>query len=241
PASTLGTDPTFPSLLTFFAPIPYARTQHGPPRTWVGTRDQLSPVPAINSTYQRIASAGTSARFKKRIMMKPNGKHGVVDENSYSELYGLIQNITSWFNYCFNDGPAPTGTPTVRMERRPTTMVFHVTALAGGSAINQVKLYYASQIDTRPSTVRDFGSISLSWNGVEYVGSIPIGRLPPAGPPVTPDNIIYLASVKDGANYTVTSKLYYRSGVMAFGQGFLPIIEHYHGDTLPVSPPPSCP
>jgi len=42
--------------------------------------------------------------------------------------------------------------------------------------------------------------------------------------------------VKDGANYTVTSKLYYRSGMMAFGQGFLPIIEHYHGDTYPVPP-----
>jgi hypothetical protein len=104
-----------------------------------------------------------------------------------------------------------------------------------------VKLYYASQIDTRPSTVRDFGYIPLSWNGVEYVGTIPLGKLPPAGPPVTPSNIIYLASVKDGANYTVTSKLYYRSGVMAFGQGFLPIIEHYDGDTLPVPPPPYCP
>ena len=50
-------------------------------------------------------------------------------------------------------------------------------------AINQVKLYYASQMDSRPSTVRDFGYISLSWNGVEYVGTIPIGTLPPAGPP----------------------------------------------------------
>ena len=76
---------------------------------------------------------------------------------------------------------------------------------------------------------------------MEYVGSSPIGMLPPAGPPVTPDNIIYLASVKDGANYTLTSKLYYRSGPMAFGQGFLPIIEHYPDDTFPVPPPPHCP
>jgi hypothetical protein len=74
---------------------------------------------------------------------------------------------------------------------------------------------------------------------VEYVGTIPIGRLPPAGPPVTPDNIIYLASVKD-AHYTLTSKLYYRSQVMTFGQGFVPIIEHYPGDTFPVPAPPSC-
>src|SRR5947207_1518791 len=120
------------------------------------------------------------------------------------------------------------------------TVVCNMTATDCERAINQVTLYYASQMDSRPSTVHDFGDLSLSWNGLEYVGAIPIGTLPPAGPPVTPDNIIYLASVKDEANYTVTSKLYYRSGVMAFGQGFLPIIEHY-GDTLPVPPPPSCP
>jgi cephalosporin-C deacetylase-like acetyl esterase len=237
--SNFCTDPTLTTFLNYFDPIAYAPTQHGPLLTILGTHDQFFTVPAINSTYYRIASAGTSERFLKRIMMKPNGKHGVVDENSYSELLELIQNIDSWFKYCFSDGPRPPGTPAVRIEVQPTTMVFHVTAPAGGSAINQVKLYYASQIDTRPSTVHDFGSISLSWNGVEYVGSIPIGTLPPAGPPVTPNNIIYLASAKDGANYTVTSKLYYRSRVMAFRQGFVPIIEHYPGDMFPV-PPLSC-
>ena len=175
-------------------------------------------------------------------MVKPNGKHGVLrDDNYNADAYELIQDIRAWFNYCFNDGTRPPGTPLVRMDGGPTTMVFHVTASPGGRAINQVKLYYASQMDSRPSAVHDFGNISLSWNGSEYVGSIPVGRLPPAGPPVTRDNIIYLASVKDLANYTVTSRLYYRSGVMAFGQGFLPIIEHYDGDTLPVPPPPSCP
>ena len=238
--SNFCTDPTATTFLNYFDPIAYAPTQHGPLLTILGTHDQFFTVPAINSTYNRIASAGTSERFLKRIMMKPNGKHGVVDDNSYSELLELIQNIDSWFRYCFSDGPQPPGTPTVRIEVQPATMVFHVSAPAGGSAINQVKLYYASQVDTRPSTVRDFGSISLSWNGAEYVGSIPIGTLPPAGPPVTPNNIIYLASVKDGAYYTVTSKLYYRSRVMVFGHGFVPIIEHYPGDMFPVPPPPSC-
>jgi hypothetical protein len=165
----------------------------------------------------------------------------VTNGNLYIDLYEVIQVIDSWLKYCFKKGPLPPDTPTVRMDAKPTKMVFHVTAPAGGSAINQVKLYYASQIDTRPSTVYDFGHISLSWNGLEYVGRVPIGKLPPAGPPVTPSNIIYLASVKDEANYTVTSKLYYGSGVMEFGQGFLPIIEHYYGDTLPVPSPPYCP
>jgi cephalosporin-C deacetylase-like acetyl esterase len=240
--SNFCTDPTLTTFLNYFDPIAYAPTQHGPLLTIIGTHDQYFTAPAINSTYDRIASAGTSARFLKRIMMKPNGKHGVLrDGYLYTDLYEVIQVIDSWLKYCFKNGPRPPGTPTVRMEAKPTTMVFHVTAPAGGSAINQVKLYYASQIDTRPSTVYDFGYVSLSWNGLEYLGTIPLGKLPPAGPPVTPNNIIYLASVKDGANYTVTSKLYYRSGVMAFGQGFLPTIEHYYGDTLPVPPPPHCP
>jgi cephalosporin-C deacetylase-like acetyl esterase len=235
-------DPTLTTFLNYFDPIAYARTQHGPLLTIIGSHDQFFTVPAINSTYQRITSAERPGRFRTRIMIKPNGKHGVLrDDNFYADASELIWDIYAWFNYCFNDGPFPPGTPTVRMDATPTTMAFHVTAPVGGSAIDQVKLYYASQMDSRPSTVHDFGDVSLLWNGLEYVGAIPIGMLPPTGPPVTPDNIIYVASVKDGANYTVTSKLYYRSGVMAFGQGFVPIIEHYDGDTLPVPPPPHCP
>jgi hypothetical protein len=230
------------TFLNYFDPIAYARTQHGPLLTIIGSHDQFFTVPAINSTYQRVASACTVPRFRKRIMIKPNGKHGVLrDDNFYADAYELSQDIRAWFNSCFNHGPLPPDTPTVRMEATPTTMIFHVLAPAGGSAINQVKLYYASQMDSRPSAIHDFGDVTLSRNGFEYLGVIPIGRLPPAGPPVTPDNIIYLASVKDEAHYTVTSKLYYRSGVMTFGQGFLPIIEHYDGDTLPVPPPPYCP
>ena len=240
--SNFCTDPTLTTFLNYFDPIAYAPTQHGPLLTIIGSHDQFFTVPAINSTYRRIASAGTSERFRKRIMIKPNGKHGVLrDENLYEDAYELIHDIHAWFKYCF---------------KRWTGATRHADGSHGGetdhdglsrdrscrwSAINQVKLYYASQMDSRPPTVHDFGYVSLSWNGFEYVGTIPIGTLPPAGPPVTPDNIIYLASVKDGANYTVTSKLYYRSGVMAFGQGFLPIIEHYDGDTLPVPPPPYCP
>ncbi|HEY2625197.1 MAG TPA: PhoPQ-activated protein PqaA family protein [Candidatus Udaeobacter sp.] len=220
--SNYCTDPTLTTFLNYFDPIAYAPTQHGPLLTIIGTHDQFFTVPAINYTYDRIAGAGASPRFLKRIMMKPNVKHGVETNGNllytYTSLYDVIQGIDSWFKYCFKNGSVPPGTPTVRMEAKPTTMVFHVTAPAGGSAINQVKLYYASQIDTRPSTVYDFGYVSLSWNGLEYVGTIPIGKLPSAGPPVTPNNIIYLASVKDGANYTVTSKLYYRSGVMALGR-----------------------
>jgi hypothetical protein len=80
-------------------------------------------------------------------MMKPNGKHGVVTNgNLYTNLYEAIQDIDAWLKYCFKNGPRPPGTPTVRMDVRPTTMVFRVTASAGGRAIDNVELYYASQM-----------------------------------------------------------------------------------------------
>ena len=66
-------------------------------------------------------------------MIKPNGKHGVLrDDNFNADALELAQDIRAWFNYCFNDGPLLPGTPTVRMDGGPTTMVFHVTAPAVG-------------------------------------------------------------------------------------------------------------
>ena len=107
--SNFCTDPTLTTFLNYFDPIAYAPTQHGPLLTIIGSHDQFFTVPAINSTYRRIASAGTSERFRKRIMIKPNGKHGVLrDENLYEDAYELIQDIHAWFKYCFNDGPRAT-------------------------------------------------------------------------------------------------------------------------------------
>ena len=45
----------------------------------MGTHDQYFTIPAINATYDRVRSAGTAERFSKRIVLAPNGKHGVVD------------------------------------------------------------------------------------------------------------------------------------------------------------------
>lgn len=61
-----------------------------------------------------------------------------------------------------------------------------------------------------------------------------------AGPPATPDNILYYASVKDFADYTITSKMYYKLDEMDFGMGFVPEIEHFPRDNLPVQPSPVC-
>jgi hypothetical protein len=175
-------------------------------------------------------------------MLKPNGKHGVVDNgNIYTNLYEVIQDIDAWLKYCFKGGSTPPGTPTITREIKGSKMIFRVTAPAGGSSLKEARLHYATQIDSTPSTVNDFGSILLTYSGGKYVGSLTIGGFSPSGPAITADNIVFLASVKDGSNYTVTSRLYYRGGPMAFGQGFVPVIEHWYRDTLPVPPPPVCP
>jgi dienelactone hydrolase len=237
--SDVCADPTLDTFLRSFDPISYAPTQHGPLLTIIGTHDQYFTVPAINTTYDRTASAGTNLRFAKRVMLVPNGKHGVVEgADPLPTVLGVLNNVDAWFKYCFRSGPAAPGTPTVRLEVIGSTMRFRVAAPAGTRPIRSVDLHYATQIDTLPETPRDFGTIRLSLQAGEYVGSLPIGASPPAGPPVTPANVLYFASVRDEADYTVTSRIYYRGAVMDFGMGFVPRIEHWPRDSFPVPPPP---
>jgi cephalosporin-C deacetylase-like acetyl esterase len=240
--SNVCTDPTLTTFLNYFDPKQYAPTQRGPLLTIIGTHDQFFTAPAINTTYDSVASAGTVARFIKRVMIVPNGKHGVVDNGQlYTGIQQVIGNVDTWLKYCFKNGPVPAATPTIQMQVVGSSMQFSVTAPPGSTAVQRVDLYYATQMDSTPTTAQDFASIPLSLQGGVYVGSIPIGTLPPSGPAVTPDNVIYLAAVRDGAGYNLTSKLYYKSGVMDFGQGFVPRIEHWYRDTYPVPPVPRCP
>ena len=69
--------------------------------------------------------------------------------------------------------------------------------------------------------------------------SLPIGLPMVCGPPISPDNLLYYVSVRDSAGSTVSSKMYYRSGEMEFGSGFVPRIEHWRGDEFPVPPAPA--
>ncbi len=240
--SNVCTDPTLATLESYFDPISYAPTQNGPLLTIIGTHDQFFSVPAINHTYDRTATAGLNPRFLHRVMIKPNGEHGVIRNGQIiSDLGEFLDNVNAWLKYCFKGGAVPAATPTVRMEAAVSNLRFRVSAVPGGSSIQSVKLYYATQIDSTPETPNDFAEIALKPSGGEHVGTIAVGSLPPSGPPVSPDNVIYLASVKDASGVTVTSKLYYGFGEMAFGQGFVPRIEHWYRDDFPVPPPPVCP
>jgi len=88
------TDPTLDTFLDYFDPISYA-----PLLTILGTHDQYFSLPAINTTYDRVASAGTNPRFIKRLLLTANGKHGVIDgDDLLPTLRALSQTIQNWFN-----------------------------------------------------------------------------------------------------------------------------------------------
>ena len=84
----------------------------------------------------------------------------------------------------------------------------------------------------------DFASIALELTGGDYVGRLHVGTAPPSGAPARPENILYFATVKDEANFTITSKISYKAGELAFCDDFVPRIEHFPGDNFSVQPPP---
>jgi cephalosporin-C deacetylase-like acetyl esterase len=232
------TDPTLDTFLGYFDPISYAPHQHAPLLTIVGTHDQYFPLPAINTTYDRIASAGTDPRFIKRLLLTADGKHGVIDnEDLLPTLRSVLETIDAWFDYSFRNASTPPETPTVRMQVVDDTMWFMVTA-PPDSVIQRVDLYFATQLDTVQQPACDFEMRRLELQGGEYRVALPIGIVAGCGPPATPANILYYATVQDVADYTVSSKMYYQFAEMAFGTDFVPLIEHFPGDQLPVPPPP---
>jgi len=238
--SDVCTDPTMTTFLDYFDPISYAPSQHGPLLTIVGTHDQYFVAPAINETYDRVESAGSSPLFEKRIVLAPNGKHGVVDGNDpLGTIVTLIPTIDRWLKYAFSGGPPPPPTPTVERAVAGDWMVFRVTAPPASAPIQSVNLFFATEMDSTRPVVCDFHQVRLGRFGDAYYGLIPNGLPLTCGPPVSPDNLLYFASATDANGYTVTSKLFLGAGEMRFGSGFVPKIEHWHGDTLPVPPPPA--
>lgn len=234
-------DPTLQTFLDYFDPIRYAPTQHGALLTIVGTHDPYFVAPGVNTTFAAVQSAGTSDRFIKRLFMAPNGKHAVVDgPDAIPSLLTAIGTIEGWLKYGFDQGPVPALTPSVAMGTSGPWMVFRVTAPAGAAPVLGVRLHVGSQLDSVPELACDLATVPVYKLGSDFYGFVPVGQPMPCGPPLTSANAVYFASSTDTAGYTASSKLYYRSGEMAFGQGFVPRIEHWRGDDFPVPPAPVC-
>lgn len=235
------TDPTLSTFAAYFDPISYAPTQHGPLLTIIGSHDQYFVAPGINTTYNRVQSAGSSPRFIKRLYVAANGKHGVVDNtNPLGTIIELIGTIDRWLKYAFAGGSAPPETPVISVAEASGWMIFKVSAPAGARPIWQARLHVASQMDSRAPVACDFLTVPLFRIGTDYFGFVPVGHLPACGPALMPDNIVYFASVADLSGYTLSSKLYYRDSEMKFESGFAPTIEHWDRDDFPVPPPPMC-
>jgi cephalosporin-C deacetylase-like acetyl esterase len=235
------TDPTLQTFLDYFDPANYAPHQHAPILTIIGTHDQYFTAPAINTTYDRTATAGTNPRFMKRIMLAPNGKHAVVDNpDPLATILAVMGDITGWFDYSFDAGGVPLETPSVAMVLRGDVLVFRASALAGSDSIRRMDLSFATQMDSTLVTPCDFRSIRMFQFGADYFGFVPVGTAMSCGPSVTPANILYFATGRDRGGATISSKLYRGSTELQFCSDFVPRIEHFPGDDFPVPPPPGC-
>lgn len=238
--SDVCTDPTIGTFLSYFDPIAYAPTQHGPLLTIIGTHDQYFTAPGINTTYDRVSSAGTNPRFLKRILFSPNGSHPVVDgDRPLQSILEVLGTAVRWLQYAFEDGPAPPQTPTVHTQVVGDWFVFRVASSPGGAPLRRADLYFATQIDSTVTPACDFSWLPLFPSGSDYVGVLPRGFPPRCGPPVSAENLLFYASAKDLTDYTVSSKLYHQLQPMEFCTGFVPRISHFPGDDFPVQPPPS--
>jgi esterase/lipase len=110
-------DPTSQTFLDHFDPISYAPTQHGPLLTIIGTHDQYFTVPAINTTYDHTRP--DDPQFRKKILLVPNGRHGVLREGEDTEtLLRLTLVAHAWFRHAFYGGPAPPDIRRAKMEEK---------------------------------------------------------------------------------------------------------------------------
>ena len=233
-------DDTLDAFVRFFDPISYGPTQHGRLLTIIGSHDQYFPLPAINASFDRVQSAGTDPGFSSRVLIMRNGKHGVVDNGStLTAVLAVVASANKWLEHAFEGGPRPPDTPVVHRLVSADRMHFIVPAAPGDTAISQVYIDWATQVDTTANPPCDFSRLRLLRLGGAYFGSIPIGAAPSCGAAATADNLIYYASVSDWEGYTVSSRVYRGGAPMAFSPAFQPVLEHFPRDSFPVPPAPA--
>ncbi len=232
-------DETLETFARYFDPISYAPTQHGRLLTIIGSHDQYFPLPAINATFDRVQSAGIDPGFASRVLIMRNGKHGVVDNGStLGAVLSVVATASNWLKHAFDGGARPPDTPVVHRIVSGDRMHFIVPAAPGDTALSQVFVDWATQVDTAANPPCDFTRLRLVRLGNAYFGSIPIGASPSCGPPADAGNVIYFASVSDWKGYTVSSRVYRGAAPMAFSPEFSPVIEHFPRDGFPVPPAP---
>ena len=146
--------------------------------------------------------------------------------------------VNAWLRHAFYGEAAPPETPMVFRWTAGEWMIFAVPARPGATPIWRMDLNYATQIDTTPTPACDFTTIPMFPVGNAYLGAVRIGAPQACGPPPAPDNVIYYASVKDLAGFTISSRVYRGDREMTFSPDFAPVLQHFPRDNFPVPPPP---
>ena len=236
--SNVCTDATLQTFLRNFDVSSYAPRQHGKLLTLIGTDDQYFPLPSINTAFDNVQSADHDPAFTSRVMIVPNGKHGVIDANPIAAVLASLGTVNAWLRHAFYGEAAPPETPMVFRWTAGEWMIFAVPARPGATPIWRMDLNYATQIDTTPTPACDFTTIPMFPVGNAYLGAVRIGAPQACGPPPAPDNVIYYASVKDLAGFTISSRVYRGNREMTFSPDFAPVLQHFPRDNFPVPPPP---
>jgi hypothetical protein len=117
-------------------------------------------------------------------------------------------------------------------------MFFVVPVRPGSEPIWRIDLHYATQIDTIQQPACDFMSVPLLPLGSTYFGAVRLGAAQSCGPLTTADNLIYYASARDVAGYTISSKVYRGGSELTFSPDFAPVLEHFPHDNFPSPPAP---
>ena len=161
-----------------------------------------------------------------------------LDDPNPAAVLASLGTVNAWLRHAFYGEAAPPETPMVFRWTAGEWMIFAVPARPGATPIWRMDLNYATQIDTTPTPACDFTTIPMFPVGNAYLGAVRIGAPQACGPPPAPDNVIYYASVKDLAGFTISSRVYRGDREMTFSPDFAPVLQHFPRDNFPVPPPP---
>lgn len=240
----VDTDPTVITFMDYFDPIRYATSQHAPVLFVIGTHDGYFPLPSANLMQRAVTSSGARPDFEKRLWLLPNAMHGLSTSSSsesVSDLFSIVTPLLQWLDYCFGKRDKPLATPQVSLNDSASGLQFQVTLAETSDRLRNTSasVFISTQVDSTVMPVKDFKEYPASWQSDRYLVQLDKGEKSTSGDVLTVDNAIYFATVTEASQGLKVSSLVYRgSAPIDLSTNFMPRIDQYPGDNIPVPVPP---
>jgi cephalosporin-C deacetylase-like acetyl esterase len=236
----IDSDPTAIAFINYFDPIRYARTQHGPVLTVIGSHDQYFPLPNANLMQQAIGSAGSQAGFEKRLWILPNTRHSL--DISVGAIATLASGLQQWLDFAFGARGKPLPTPQISLTPGADGRLrFDVTLGDPPSSLADVRaatLHVATRIDSTVATIQDFSLFTQPvLQGERLIFQVPAGFETNEGVVLNADNAIYFVTLVDSGGLPVSSLVYKGGLPMDLSSGFIPNLEPFELDVTAPAPP----